>query len=112
MLSEKIQVASDALAVTVARPSCTLPLLQPLKPVFSEQLDRMRRANCSIAAAKIVVRTAFFAAPANSLGILGMNRELGHGTLALPDPIVPRRSKDGCDSGHRVVHGCVPGVKH
>lgn len=57
-------------------------LLFPFPPILAEQLDRMRRANGAVAAAHVFGGAKFIAPPANSLGMFGMDRDLGHNPVA------------------------------
>lgn len=53
----------------VAILSVTVPLFRPLDPIFSEELDRMRRANRPVSAGEAVGGAEFVTPPADALGM-------------------------------------------
>ncbi len=59
-----------------------LGFLTPLEPVIAEQFARVHRAHRSIATTKVVGRTVLVAAPAGSLRMDGMERNLHASSLS------------------------------
>jgi len=51
------------------------------EPVFAEQLTRMGRADCSVAAAELVCGTILVTTPAYPFRLLRMERDLCHGEV-------------------------------